>query len=75
MENEKHIRVFNTSVVSLHRIPLGMDRSVEQRDTTQKRHPVRDASLTGCTGRNIRTFSTERRIPNGMPKAIINFAT
>ena len=44
-------------------ISLGMHRSVERGNTLQKQHPVRDASLTGCTGRNVRTFSTERYIP------------
>ena len=54
-----------------NRIPLGMYRSVERNNATQKRHPVRDASLTGCTKRNAQTFSTERRIPDGMPKTVL----
>jgi len=54
-----------------NRIPLGMHRSVERKNIPQKRHPVRDASLTGCAGENVRTFSTERHIPIGMPKTII----
>ena len=37
--NKKHITVFD--------IPLGMCRSVERINAPQKRHPVRDASLTG----------------------------
>jgi hypothetical protein len=55
------------------RIPIGMHRSVERSNTPQKRHPVRDASLTGCTGRNARLFSTERHIPDGMSKTVICF--
>ena len=54
-------------------IPLGMHRSVERRNTLQKQHPVRDASLTGCTERSVRTFSTERNIPIGMSKTVICF--
>ena len=57
----------------LFRIPLGTPRSVERRTTPQKQHPVRDASLTGCRGRNIRTFSTERHIPDGMSTTMINY--
>ena len=56
-----------------NRIPLGMHLSVEGNNTPQKRHPVRDASLTGCKGRSIRSFSTERYIPNGMSKTVICF--
>ena len=48
-----------------------MHLSVERRNTPKKRHPVRDASLTGCSLRFVRTFSTERRIPNGMSKTMI----
>jgi len=55
MKNKKHITVFD--------IPLGMYLSVERNNTPQKQHPVRDASLTGCKGRNVRSFSTERCIP------------
>ena len=51
-----------------NRIPLGMHLSVERRNTPQKQHPVRDASLTGCTGLCVWSFSTERHIPNGMSK-------
>ena len=54
-----------------NRIPSGMHRSVERSNIPQKRHPVRDASLTGCTERSVRIFSTERHIPNGMLKVII----
>ena len=74
MENKKNIRILNTSAGSLRRIPLGMNRPVEQKNAMQKRHPVRDATLTGCTGRNIRTFSTERHIPDGMSKTITGVA-
>ena len=49
-----------------NRIPLGMHLSVERRNISQKQHPVRDASLTGCTRRSLWIFSTERHIPNGM---------
>ena len=56
-----------------NRIPLGMHRSVKWRNTLQKQHPVRDASLTGCTERSVQTFSTERYIPIGMSKTVICF--
>ena len=56
-----------------NRIPLGMHRSVERKNNPQKQHPVRDASLTGCSERDVRTFSTERHIPNGMPETVICF--
>ena len=46
-------------------IPSGMYRLVKRSNAMQKRHPVRDASLTGCMGRYICLFSTERLIPNG----------
>ena len=54
-------------------IPLGMYRSVKRSSTMQKQHPVRDASLTGCAGKNICPFSTERLIPNGTSKTVICF--
>ena len=73
MENKKHIRVLNISAGYLHRIPLGMNRSVEKINAPQKRHPVRDASLTGCTGRCVWSFPTERHIPNGMSETIMNY--
>ena len=73
MENKKHIIVFNTLAGYLSRIPLGMNRSVEMRNAPQKRHPVRDAALTGCTGRCVWSFSTERHIPNGMYKTVIDY--
>ena len=57
----------------VNRIPSGMHLSVERRNTTQKQHPVRDASLTGCRGRSIQTFSTKRNIPNEMSKPVICF--
>jgi len=38
----------------LNSIPLGMHRSVEQGKKPQKQHPVRNASLTGCSERNVR---------------------
>ena len=41
------------------RIPLGMHLSVERKNTPQKQHPVRDASLTGCKGRCADSFSTD----------------
>ena len=56
-----------------NRIPLGMQLSVERRNTPKKRHPVRDASLTGCKGRSVWSFSTERHIPDGMSKTVICF--
>jgi len=50
---------------NLH-IPLGMYRSVERNNNAQPLPPVREASLTGCK-RGVLAFSTERRIPNGIP--------
>ena len=51
-------------------IPSGMHLSVEKRNASQKQHPIKDASLTGCTGRCVWSFSTERHIPNGMSKTV-----
>ena len=73
MENKKHIRVLHTTTGYLYRIPSGMHLSVDRIQTPRMQHPVRDASLTGCTGRNIQTFSTERHIPDGMFKTIISY--
>jgi len=44
-------------------IPSGMYRSVEEDNTAQDLHPVRDASLTGCKREGVMAFSTERCIP------------
>ena len=49
-------------------IPLGMCRSVERNNNNQALQPVRVASLTGCKGYGVAAFSTERCIPNGIPK-------
>ena len=38
-------------IVNSNFIPLGMYLSVKRSNTMQKRHPVRDASLTGCVGK------------------------
>ena len=62
-----------SNFIPLGFIPLGMYRSVKRSSTMQKRHPVRDASLTGCAGKNICPFSTERLIPNGTSKTAICF--
>ena len=60
-------------IINSNFIPLEMYRSVKRSNTMQKRHPVRDASLTGCAGKNTCPFSTERHIPNGMSKTVICF--
>ena len=53
-----------------NRIPSGMHLSVKRRNTSQKQHPVRDASLTGCVERSICPFFTERYITTGCQKLL-----
>ena len=52
-------------------IPSGMCRSVENAEKSIIRHPVRDASLTGCCFFRVLLHSTKRHIPDGMPRSII----
>ena len=71
--NKQHINIKNDMIDLSNRIPIGMYRSVKPCNTMQNLHPVMDASLTGCRRMIICPFSTERRIPNGMPKTVIYF--
>jgi hypothetical protein len=68
---EKHISTGLNNHIIVFGIPLGMCRSVANAGEHGARHPVRDASLTGCRISRVLLCSTERSIPIGMPKSIV----
>ena len=56
----RYLEMTNKKLVTIGvYIPLGMCRSVEPELVPENRHPVRDASLTGC-----RNVASRRFLPN-----------
>ena len=59
------------TVKNIDKYPVRDKRSVKNESHPAPLHSVRDASLIGCRVINVSPVSTERYIPNGMPKTVV----